>query len=305
MKSVLQFTVIIALLSIIACKQQTPKQAPSSPTVNIPLAKKTILGTWRLADVRRLSAIKSSSDDALLEKAELNQLVQMGMLLSFFPDETYTLITGSNGYTAGNFKSDKQAKTLILNNRQTIDSLKYQYDQNAERSFLLIQDKKNNLFLKFVNEAPLGNDFKEEPYWSTNNEWRMKPLKPESPAALQLRLGNYFKHIAYILKTANDKKLQRVSFEFSEGILKIYDGGIGICAVDNIPASWQNCFYNKNQALTAYEMYNTYLKKSKRYKGSSTGNWIEDDYNVLTSIYGALKGGEFPLQVDLPAVSNN
>lgn len=109
------------------------------------------------------------------------------------------------------------------------------------------------------------------------------------------RLGNYLKHLAYILKAGADQKQQAVSFEFSEGLIKIYNGGIRIKPIDEVPLSWVNTYYSSLQALTAYKMFEGYLITSKSYKGGTTGEWYVDDYNILLSIYGDLKDGKFPM----------
>ncbi len=80
-----------------------------------------------------------------------------------------------------------------------------------------------------------------------------------------------------------------MSFEYSQGPIKIYNGGIGIHPYDIVPQSWKDSFYNEEEAITTYRLYESYLRKND-YRGGGTGNWVEDDYNILLSIYAGLTG---------------
>jgi hypothetical protein len=100
-------------------------------------------------------------------------------------------------------------------------------------------------------------------------------------------------HLAFLLKAASERKLNVVSFRNSLGMIKIYDGGIGVHPKDIVPQSWKNTFFDEAQAFVAYENFAAYLY-TKRYKGKSTGNWVVDDSNILLSIYKDISEGRFP-----------
>ncbi len=121
--------------------------------------------------------------------------------------------------------------------------------------------------MRFASADMVSGEFLNDPSLYENNTWRIKPAKAESNEQLLDRLGNYIKHLAYILKAGADQKQQAVSFEFSEGLIKIYNGGIGIKPIDEVPLTWVNTCYSDEQALTAYKMFEGYLITSKSYKG--------------------------------------
>lgn len=60
-----------------------------------------------------------------------------------------------------------------------------------------------------------------------------------------VRLTNNIKHVALILKTAKEDKLPVASFQFSQGPVKIYNGGIGIHPLAFVPQSWKAVFATK------------------------------------------------------------
>lgn len=45
----------------------------------------------------------------------------------------------------------------------------------------------------------------------------------------------------------------------------------------------------EEEAAAAYQVYESYLRKNS-YRGGGTGDWVEDDYNILLSIYAGLTG---------------
>lgn len=114
-----------------------------------------------------------------------------------------------------------------------------------------------------------------------------KPKAAEDSTQQLNRLTNYIKHVALVLKSAKEDKQPVVSFQFSQGPVKIYNGGIGIHPFALVAESWKAGFYNGTEARSAYDIYRNYLQKSS-YNGAGTGDWVEDDYTILLSMYADL-----------------
>ena len=150
---------------------------------------------------------------------------------------------------------------------------------------LTLSDKEKNLAFKFIRQPGILADIKSDPFYADNNQWRMRPSHREDSMAITARLTNYFKHLALVLKAAKDNKQDVVSFQFSQGPVKIYNGGIGIHPYSIIPANWKNTFYDEKDAYVAYRIFEKYLETSGSYKGAASGDWVQDDYNILLVIY--------------------
>ena len=145
--------------------------------------------------------------------------------------------------------------------------------------------------MKFIKESEPLKDFKNDPFYASNNVWRIKPTEPESSIQLKKRLTNYFKHLSLILKSAKDRNQTVVSFEFSQGPVQIYNGGIGIYDYSLLPEYWKESFFDEVDVSASYRVYEKYLN-SNTYKGVSIGDWIEDDYNIILSIYADFSEAE-------------
>jgi len=254
---------------------------------------KTIQGSWQLVDISKQGADNNKTEDKLLKKARDKKELQEGSVVSFFKDETFTMVNGAGTYTWGKWHSINNGRGLALMHDNKSDTVAINLSTENKKQTLRIADKDSLSILTYVQYAYPMKDFQEDPFYSSNNQWRLKPAKLETSAQLHERLANYFRHLAYILNAAKERKQEVVSFEYSQGPVKIYNGGIGIHPHEIIPPSWTHSYYDDAQAMWAYTMYEAYLSNSQ-YKGGGTGNWIEDDYNILLSIYAAAKEGKFP-----------
>lgn len=276
----------ISLLVFTGCDQRAKQPAMEN------FSSKTLVGSWRLADLNITSDKNSNGKDKLLVAANEKEIIRLGQVLSFFPDHTFTEITGPGGYRFGKWKYSDKGKSLLLIDSSKTDTILVQYAVVNKVPTLELAFQPQNKELQFSRSAfPLA-DYHQDPFYTANNSWRQKPSSSEDSAALEDRLANYFQHMLYILKSTQEREAKVVSFEFSQGIVKVYSGGIGIQSPGNIPQSWKDSFFNDKDFQIAFHMFENYLRKSV-YKGASTGKWIEDDYNILLGIYGDLRSGKF------------
>lgn len=247
--------------------------------------EKSIYGTWRLYDIEQLNK-DSQFEDPFSKAASLKKLVKEGSIICFFENGEYSEIKGDSKFKSGKWKLNDDKKSIqFIDSGQATDPLSLAIETNLNgKKVLTFSFFKKNINIKFIKESDKLPDFTSDPFYPANNLWRQKPQNPENSAQLTNRLTNYFKHIALILKAAKERNQDIVSFEYSKGPIKIYNGGIGIYPYNIVPDNWKNSFYDEADASTAYLKYEEYLTKS-RYRGAGTGNWVEDDYNILLSIY--------------------
>jgi hypothetical protein len=276
----------ISLLVFTGCDQRAKQ-----PTMEN-FSSKTLVGSWQLADLHSTIGTNSQAKDKLLTASNEKEIIRQGQVLSFFPDHTFTEITGPGSYRFGKWKYSDKGKFLLLIDSSHTDTILLGYAVINKVPTLELAYQTQKKELQFSRSAfPLA-DYHKDPFYSSNNIWRLKPSGSEDTSKLENRLANYFQHMLYILKSTQERQAKIISFEFSQGIVKIYSGGIGIQSPGNIPQSWKGCFFNEKDFQIVLHMFENYLKKSS-YKGASTGKWIEDDYNILLGIYGDLRSGKF------------
>ncbi len=277
----------LGLIIFLGCNNKSDK-----PNLeNVPI-EKLILGTWHLLNIDPINeSKKNAQQDDLLTEANDNELVVQGLIISFFPDSTYTEIKGNGEYEFGKwyFINDGESICFISNETKNAVFARFELENNNLNINLI--NKTKNAIMKLTKHFDILAEYKKDPFYLSNNLWRIKPNQSESNEQLHERLGNYFKHLAYLLKSSSIRNTSSISFVFSEGIVKIYNGGIGV--LNFIPISWEKTFFNEDEANIAYKMFQRYLFKSD-YHGASSGDWYKDDYDILISIYGDVKSGKFP-----------
>ncbi len=268
------FTVVIAIAGLLpACSSR--KQV-------------SMTGTWIIYKIDSLTRAGNGTSD-FDSQLQFSSELKKGITLNFFEDHRFTEITGENGYRFGRWKTDTDNRLFLSDNNNNSEvltyELKYRLDQKMELTLVNTTSNRSYTFLK--QSLPLAS-FKDDPFYPDNNQWRIKPATAENEAALNNRLMNYLKHLALIMKAAKERNLRVVSFQASMGPVKIYNGGIGIHSFESVPSAWKETYFDSSNALSAYTIYRDYLTKNRRYQGAMTGEWIQDDYNILLAVYADL-----------------
>lgn len=256
------------------------------------LNTKSLAGSWRLFDIEDIDSTSTRNIEKLLVEADNVELVKQGSILSFFKDGTFTEVQGSGFYSAGRWRYSSKEKTLFLTDSGTTKAIRVTAEVINKRHTINLTSTLVQKRLKFAKDAEPLKAFDEDPFYFKNNSWRIKPRQSETHEQLVNRLGNYFSHLLYILKSSKERKQDIVSFEFSQGLVRIYNGGIGIIPYESVSKNWLDTYYNEDNAREAYFTFQKYLATNS-YRGAAIGDWIQDDYNILLSIYGDTKKGKF------------
>lgn len=245
-----------------------------------------MLGTWRISGVSTTTKGAVRPDGQPVRQYEPGN--KHNMLISFFPDSTFTRVGTAGEYTAGRWDFDTAAHTIFLtSNRKTEEiGVYFSYIGNGARLINFEFSPTESVSLTEYGHKLLR--FQDDPYFEKNNWWRVKPSRSESEAQIRARLLNYLAHTASILSSAQIREQDYISMEFSQGIVKLYDVGIGAVKKDKIPATWISCFYSAEEAHKAYDMFEDYLFKAKHKKYQS-GNWVRDDHHILVDIHNGMK----------------
>ena len=80
-------------------------------------------------------------------------------------------------------------------------------------------------------------------------------MENEDERQIRNRLKNYILHNIFILKAANAREQVYVSKDFSDGIIKFYNVGIGVVERKKIQQSCIDCFYSRENDLVAYGIF--------------------------------------------------
>ncbi len=247
-----------------------------------------IEGSWTLYDV---TTQNPGSVDFNTE-ASLKGSLEVGSILSFFKDSSFTKAEGNGDFALGSWRRSKEENEIALTIRRGEKKqirVTVEPPSGEHRSVALVI-RRDSFIYKYIQTAAPLPDYKNDPFYTTNNRWRLTPKEEEDSTHVRERLANYFKHLALLLKAAKDRQQTVVTFQFSQGPVKIYNGGIGILPYSKVKRCWKNGFFNDDAAAYAYWLYGNYLSEAHP-MGTGTGDWIEDDYRILVSLYPAFHAG--------------
>ena len=241
-------------------------------------------GSWQLHDI----VPEDEKRSGFSESAPLKKELKKGGMIHIFEGGIFSQINGDGQFDSGRWEG-KTDEVLLLHagNMPTEVSVTQLLYRN--RHIPVLNVRRDGKVYKFLKIYSALQNQEEDPFHPVNNAWRFKGTQKEDAEQINEKLAGYFRHLALLLKAAGERKQNVVTFQYSKGPVKIYDGGIGIYPYPMVPDEWKNTFAEERSALQAYRAFEEYLKTSS-YHGVGTGDWIVDDYNILSSIYADFKG---------------
>ncbi|MEO6287797.1 MAG: hypothetical protein ABIN80_17325 [Dyadobacter sp.] len=241
-------------------------------------------GSWRLTEVNDSDPAMTGQAHVEFQRPPKNQ----DLMMSFFQDGTFTQIKDNGEYSFGTWSYDSLTESVFLTSNKKTEEIRTAFGVGVNGLRMLTFEFSQDNSISLIENARRSDQFKEDPFYAENNKWRLKPTENENERQIRDRLKNYILHNIRILKAAGAREQVYVSKEFSEGIIKFYNVGIGVVERKKIPQTWINSFYSRENALQAYGMFEDYLRYSD-HKKHATGNWVRDDSNILTDIHNGLK----------------
>ncbi len=267
-----KFTIVAWLLPLLFLTQACQEKKGAT--------QQDLFGTWRLNYIEKTK--RQSAQEHPMKSEVTEMRVVSDRIISIFADGKFARIGDKLPYEASYWKKNGNNNlSLTLNSYETVELIQ----KDTSYTLLLINTKEDTRMSYELEGKPMVN-LKEDPFYPTNNIWREQTNA--SDTAIKFKLGNYLKHVSLILKASLERKADVVNFGYSKGLVSIYNGGIGIVDANQVPEEWQKSFADEAAAKKAYHLFEKVLT-SGSYKGSSTADWVQDDYNILTSIYAQLK----------------
>ena len=258
----------------------------SSCTSTEKLDKNKIIGSWKLSELTthdKESLAMYEQMESKFESAPSSKEV----VLHFYPDSSYSEVEGHKA-KCGTWSYLNEKELKFGDYRLAIEEFEQEKSKNS--LIVSIRNEKDNIEseLRLVEEVEKLKDYKTDPFYPDNNKWRQRPTRKETNEQIRARLLNYVLHNAYILNAAHERNLNTVSFAHSKGIIKIFQGGIGVYPENNINKSWISCFYDEEDAMKAFYLFSSYLDRGV-YRAESTGDWVKDDYEILMTLHSQIQ----------------
>ena len=141
-------------------------------------------------------------------------------------------------------------------------------------------DGEKKMVIDLASEAIRHIDQKEDPFSVSNNVWRFKPSRPESDEQIKARLKSCIHFFVLFYDQKIHAGSEAVSFVGLPSCFKWYGGGIFLQKKNELQSKWINTFYNKEQAMKAYELAEK-LMNHKYSWSKKEANWLKLNVAVL------------------------
>ncbi|HMH21648.1 MAG TPA: hypothetical protein VK563_07725 [Puia sp.] len=185
----------------------------------------------------------------------------------------------------GKWKLYKESRALILRFGDGFSRI-YFIKGIAMKQMELIWRKTPNdsVLIKLSADAAIHKRSAEDPYHPVNNDWRIKPKASETDEQLRLRLKQCVHFYALFFHDNNQRQLTEISFSGLPTCFVWYNGGIGMEARADLDKKWIDCFYSTFQALKAYEMLSSILRKHDLKWPEHPTSWVKQTAEVLDQL---------------------
>lgn len=271
--------------------QTACNNSPKSVTVN-PTEKDSVVST--LADLSAVTDIKKllcqnwenkedAEDAALSGGGEGLEIPYRG--ISFFEDAS-VVENPRDKIRFGKWSLNEGSKMIDM---EFAKGVKAQYKIvaiGAKQMILMgVNDKKQ---IEYRADAKIQKNPVDDPFHGSNNQWRIKPGKPESDSAIKLRTEQYVLFYAKFFEDNANRGANIISFVGLPTCFKWYRGGVSVTAQDKLESKWLNCYYNNEQALKAHDMLESIIGKKYKWNKEET-NWVKQSADVIKQMHDALK----------------
>lgn len=158
------------------------------------------------------------------------------------------------------------------------------------KSMLIVNEDYPKNKIEMISDGIVEKDIKEDPFYYSNNRWRIKPKHAETDEEIKERLRQCIHFYHLYLKDNSDRNESSIMVHGIPSCFIWYDGGIGIKDKDKLDETWIDCFYNKEQAMKAYNIVNELNNKKYNWGNDSTEtSWIKQSAPILQQMCDSLK----------------
>jgi|GEM_PF-4273310 len=277
MKHLNKVALVLFAIILMGCEEKVQKH-------DIVVSQQNLEKIWRLTEIEISDDFYNSAN--ALEQRKIQGQIGQGYLLSLFPNGEVTRLIDNDMsvYQMHYFaKTDTSPSRLILENKSEKDTFSNLHIEEVKGFTFLTCDYKNIGRYKFHLVHDMLEDFKKDPYYSENNKWRIKSKKYESQKELKARIFNYLNHCKALLLSSTQRPNTKIRLMNSKGILKLFDGGVGLLAKEQVTTKWVHRFYSDSQASEVYDRLAQHFEE-RIIKKKTPAGWRLDDVSVIDSL---------------------
>ncbi len=211
----------------------------------------------------------------------------MGML----PFRSFYLATDStfirmprNEMQYGKWAYNDAAKTIALNYKNGAKEVLKIAAISSTELVLVNPAEDGKKQLKFKGKGSRYENKTEDPYYYSNQLWRIASKKAETDAEISKRVKDYIHFFILFYSDHIGRDEKTISFYGFPSCIKWYAGGIFMVKESDLDENWYACFYNKEQALKGYKLMEGIVTKKYNWSKDKIA-WEKKNLLVLQQMY--------------------
>ncbi|HWK06634.1 MAG TPA: hypothetical protein VNS58_23525 [Puia sp.] len=209
--------------------------------------------------------------------------------LVLFSDH-YATLNPRRGLQMGQWQLNKDTRELTIQwNRPAAGQTKYTIREIALKQLELgWSNAEGPVVIKLSAGTIVHRRPPEDPFYPANNQWRIKPSKPETAEQIRMRVKNCVHFYALFYQDNHQREETQISFSGFPTCFIWYNGGIGIEPRATLDKSWIDCFYSYEQAMQGYKLIEAELEKHALKWPEHPTSWVKQTGEVLEQLAGKL-----------------
>lgn len=261
---------LLSVFCFYACSNNqngTPRQAASiDPNTDPSAFAQAFIDSLRpltvdLSQIRDIKTLLCQQWEHLEDKKDNDEAAKGGSLnyvtvyrgMAFYNDGS--MVRNPRSYISlGKWQYDDATKTITMN---LSDGENYKYKikaVSADELQLIDLEDASPTVITYVSQAFGYKKNEDDPFYTANNQWRIKPKKPETQEQINKRVRDCVRFYGLFYNDNLLRDTSIISFIGLPSCFNWYSGGIGVQKAEKLGYDWQACFYDKAQALKAHAL---------------------------------------------------
>lgn len=295
------FACLLAVVLVITGCGDSATGGDDRPNANEPyILKETVAtgdtGVSRLSGIKRVNELdilcqhwevgsaEGATSAELLQDEDDNRIVPG---LDLFADSSF--VANPRGhFTTGTWQIRREGKELNLVLTTADKKLKeWHINELNSRSLRLVttDEAGGSLYLNLSSDGMIHKNRQNDPFHPANNQWRLKPVKPESDSAIAIRAKQHVKFYVLFYRDNILRQKDKINFGGLPTIFEWYSRGIGMPDWEDVRDSWVDCFYDKEQARKGYDVLRKLIVNYEFTWPKGAPDWRMETESVLEQMY--------------------
>ena len=288
----------VCLISLLACRQKKIRHTAHASGIHADTVKEDL--DTALVSLKSLSAVPLNEAICQLWKMEdagqkhWNELMwdsannkRKYPELALYKDFSVTENARCN-VRFGKWKIDKKRRQLLLSFADGTHTSYFVEKILLQKMVVLQKIGDDDVTISFSSDGLAREQFSDDPFYPSNNQWRIKPKSSETDKQILERIKGCVHFYSLFFLDNNQRQETDISFIGLPNCFQWYNGGIGLIDRLDLDKKWMDCFYSEKEALRGYEMLKRLIEKHELNWPENPTSWIKQTHEILDQIHDKL-----------------